>query len=379
MSYTSGTLSSSSLSGVTTTYGSDSIGARTSTTVGSGSPSSYSYNQLGELVGATPSGGSAYSYGYNGDGLRMSKTVSSTTEAFTYDLVTGGSTPALLVDGSTNFIYGPNNQVIEQEDGSSSGAPQFLVHDQIGSTRLLVNALGAVDMTTTYDPYGKVTSTSGSASTPIGYAGAYTDAETGFLYLTHRYYDPSTGQFLSVDLLVDDTDQAYAYTGDDPMNGSDPMGLCSDAGGAFLVPGPCEFSNPHWVSQAEQYEQFQKKSTGFSATKGFEAVATVAGTVQNFSDAATAGCAIFCFPVLFVSIPVSEASGAVATASTCIAGALGGSTVDDCVNSLQIQALSAGFSSGPAVDSLQNLYAWVVQSSAAGAAGRSDRTSMPCD
>ncbi len=57
LSYSSGTLSSSSLSGVTTTYGSDSIGARTSTTVGSGSPSIYSYNQVGELVGATPSGG----------------------------------------------------------------------------------------------------------------------------------------------------------------------------------------------------------------------------------------------------------------------------------------------------------------------------------
>ena len=36
-----------------------------------------------------------------------------------------------------------------------------------------------------------------SHTTPIGYAGAYTDPVTGFLALLHRYYDPTTGQFLS--------------------------------------------------------------------------------------------------------------------------------------------------------------------------------------
>lgn len=41
-----------------------------------------------------------------------------------------------------------------------------------------------------------------------------------------RYYDPQTGQFLSVDSLVNETGQPYAYTGDDPVNGIDPLGLC---------------------------------------------------------------------------------------------------------------------------------------------------------
>ena len=43
--------------------------------------------------------------------------------------------------------------------------------------------------------------------------------------LVHRYYDPTTGQFLTVDPLVDETGQAYGYTGDDPANESDPLGL----------------------------------------------------------------------------------------------------------------------------------------------------------
>jgi RHS repeat-associated protein len=48
------------------------------------------------------------------------------------------------------------------------------------------------------------------------------DARAGAL--VNRYYDPATGQFLSVDPLVDETDQAYAYTGGDPVDGTDPNG-----------------------------------------------------------------------------------------------------------------------------------------------------------
>jgi hypothetical protein len=40
-----------------------------------------------------------------------------------------------------------------------------------------------------------------------------------------RYYDPETGQFLSVDPEVQQTLQAYLYVGDDPVNGTDSLGL----------------------------------------------------------------------------------------------------------------------------------------------------------
>jgi hypothetical protein len=40
-----------------------------------------------------------------------------------------------------------------------------------------------------------------------------------------RYYDPATDQFLSVDPDVAETGQPYAFTGDDPLNATDPMGL----------------------------------------------------------------------------------------------------------------------------------------------------------
>ena len=39
-----------------------------------------------------------------------------------------------------------------------------------------------------------------------------------------RYYDPVTDQFLSVDPLVAETGQPYAFVGDDPVNETDPRG-----------------------------------------------------------------------------------------------------------------------------------------------------------
>jgi uncharacterized protein RhaS with RHS repeats len=43
--------------------------------------------------------------------------------------------------------------------------------------------------------------------------------------VVNRYYDPATGQFLSVDPDVAMTDQPYSFTGDNPLNWTDPLGL----------------------------------------------------------------------------------------------------------------------------------------------------------
>jgi RHS repeat-associated protein len=92
-------------------------------------------------------------------------------------------------------------------------------------------------------------------SEPVGYDPTTTTASEGSI---HRYYDPTTGQFLSVDPAVSITGQPYSYAGDDPVNQADPTGLCNQPGTSqFLVPGPCEFSNINWVHQAEDYLQAQ--------------------------------------------------------------------------------------------------------------------------
>ncbi len=104
------------------------------------------------------------------------------------------------------------------------------MQDQLGSTRLLTSSTGAVTGTYTYDPWGNTTSHTGTATTPLLYAGQYQDPATGFYYLRNRYYDPATAQFLTIDPAVSQTQAPYTYTSDNPVNFSDPTGLIPPPG-----------------------------------------------------------------------------------------------------------------------------------------------------
>ncbi|MBE6572475.1 MAG: hypothetical protein E7656_09535 [Ruminococcaceae bacterium] len=57
----------------------------------------------------------------------------------------------------------------------------------------------------------------------MGYAGEYHDAETGFIYLRARYYNPAIGRFINEDPLRDGLNW-YIYCGNDPVNRHDPDG-----------------------------------------------------------------------------------------------------------------------------------------------------------
>ncbi|MEZ0109789.1 RHS repeat-associated protein [Catenulispora sp. EB89] len=204
-----------------TVYAYDSAGERTTRTDASGTVSHYGYNAAGEMTSASGSFGSAQ-YTYDGNGLRAGKTVGSTSESFTWGT---GSTPNLLSDGTTAYLYGPGNLPIEQIGGG--GAAQWFFHDALGSTVALTDGTGAVVGSFGYNPYGAVTATSGTATTPLGFGGQYGDSETGLVYLRARYYDPETAQFLTVDPDLKQTGQPYQYAGDDPVNALDPSGLFS--------------------------------------------------------------------------------------------------------------------------------------------------------
>ena len=61
-----------------------------------------------------------------------------------------------------------------------------------------------------------------------------------------RWYDPGTGEFMSVDPDLAETDQPYAYASDDPVNEGDPSGdsveLCLQLA-SFVQPEVPRFSN----------------------------------------------------------------------------------------------------------------------------------------
>lgn len=133
--------------------------------------------------------------------------------------------------GHTDYVMGPDGQPVEQlsvSAGGGSSTPEWYYLDFQGNSRVLEDASGSVQSSENYPPFGQAVKpgSTGSVSTPLQYAGSYVDGSTGFVYDQARWYDPSTGQFLSQDPMVDQTLQPYEYAGDSPTNSSDPTGLC---------------------------------------------------------------------------------------------------------------------------------------------------------
>jgi RHS repeat-associated protein len=199
-----------------TTYTYDTRGNRTRVTPATGGATTLAYDQANRLT----SYGANAAYMYNGDGLRMSKTISGTTSQFLWDVAP--ALPLLLKDGLTAYLYGPGGLPFEQINASTA---IWLHQDQLGSTRLVTDSGGAAQATYTYDAYGNLTASSGTISNPMQFSGEYRDAESGSYYLRARYYDPSTGQFISRDADLVITGRPYSYVSNDPLNYRDPYGL----------------------------------------------------------------------------------------------------------------------------------------------------------
>jgi RHS repeat-associated protein len=215
--------------GATYTY--NQVGARTEVTPGSGPATTYGYDQAGNLISVErPEEGGVKkikdTYAYDGNGLRVAQTVSGTTTHMAWDTTPG--VPLLLSDGTNSYIYGPGGQAIAQINGEEKVF--YLHHDQLGSTRMLTGATGKNEGAFSYKPYGDIEEQTGSVTTPLGYAGEYTNSSTGLVYLRARAYDPMTAQFPSVDPLVSTTGEPYSYAADNPTNRTDPTGLDTHGG-----------------------------------------------------------------------------------------------------------------------------------------------------
>ncbi len=133
-----------------------------------------------------------------------------------------------------------NSQVIdvyklwkESESGSSTIATPYQVHaDQIGAPVLITDATGTAVWSAQYAPFGQATINSdvdGDGTDVVcnlRFPGQYFDAESGLHYNWHRYYEPRSGRYITLDPIgLDGGINSYAYSGDDPINSVDILGL----------------------------------------------------------------------------------------------------------------------------------------------------------
>ena len=89
-----------------------------------------------------------------------------------------------------------------------NGTEYYYVRNAQGDIIKLIDSTGATVVEYAYDSWGKLLSTTGSlantlgADQPFRYRGYVYDPETGFYYVSSRYYDPEIGRFINADGYV---------------------------------------------------------------------------------------------------------------------------------------------------------------------------------
>jgi RHS repeat-associated protein len=266
------------LNGVTSNYGYDLLYELTQVTQGASTTESYSYDAVGNRLSSS----GVATYGYNA----LNELTSNSNGSYTYDangntltdpsgksygwdldnrmvqaIVPGSGTVTFKYDpfgrrieksswlGTTNYLYDGDNLVQETNTVGAliarysqtqntdeplaairSGATSYYETDGLGSATSLSSAAGSVANTYTYDSFGKLTASTGAVVNPVQYTARETDSETGLYYYRARYYDSSTGRFLSEDpTSFHGGINFYSYVANDPVNRIDPTGLDSDS------------------------------------------------------------------------------------------------------------------------------------------------------
>ena len=219
-------LTASTQSGTTTSYAYNSDGEQLSATQGSTTTASAAWNGATTLTSYSDTAADMTSASYNGDGLRQASNTTPTggsalSQSYVWNVQS--SLPQVLMDGTNAYVYAGGVAPTEQVN-LATGAITYLVTDSLGSVRGLVSSSGSLTGTTSYDAWGNPETSGGlTTSTPFGYAGGYTDTD-GLIYLQARYYEPSTGQFISVDPDLAQTLQPYEYADGNPVTNIDPTG-----------------------------------------------------------------------------------------------------------------------------------------------------------
>ena len=259
--------------GVTTVnYGYDGDGNRTQ--VGS---QTFTYDARDELLSG---GGSTYAYTPRGTLASVTTASGTTSSAFdafnqlitqgtaqySYDalgrVITGqgatfaytGTTNNAASDGTFTYSRDPQGGLIgvASQSGTSALALTDQHHDVVGEfTATGTNLSGS----TSYDPLGNVTLTSGMIGN-LGYQSGWTDPATSNVNMGSRWYNPATGQFLSRDSASNSpipnsaNANTFAYGNDNPLTAYDPMGTCDwwnpFCGAAQVVSSVAQAASTAW-------------------------------------------------------------------------------------------------------------------------------------
>ncbi len=204
----------------------------------------YTWDFENRLINAaTPTSTSEFAYDPFGRRIEKKVTESGITNATKYFY----DNQAILFDYdessaiSNHYIHGPN---IDEPLVVKTGKDKYYYHaDGLGSIIALTDQSGKVIQNFEYDSFGNMKDLKSRIKQPFTYTGREWDRETGLYYYRARYYDPMDGRFIQKDPIgFKGGINLYAYTMNNPINFTDPLGLWQ-----YLPGSGNKWCGPNWT------------------------------------------------------------------------------------------------------------------------------------
>lgn len=221
---------------------------RRKTPLGGGKPTEYLWDARSRLREVRLPGGERVLFTYDAFGRRVRKLlvppplppedlgVRAQPKNRFVEYIWSGAVLAAEIDserGTRVFVHHPRTMfpLLQIEQGEVF----TYVTDAVGTPRELIDERGQIAWAAAISPFGRVVDTyrdpgAKEITTPFRQLGHYADDETGLLYALHRYFDPETARFLSIDpLLVLSGGDLFGLT-KSPTFTVDPLGLAPKVG-----------------------------------------------------------------------------------------------------------------------------------------------------
>ena len=203
----------------------------------------YTYDNSGYLTSKID-GADVTTYEYSSYGELLKVVLPGTpTKTIEYVHGVGGERLAKKVDGviTEKYLWSGVNLLAIYDAGdvlttrfenggmTHNGTSYYFTYDQVGSIRAIYDASGVLQGEITYDSFGNelINTIPSTLLIPIGFAGGYSDRDTGLIRFGYRDYDPNIGRWTTKDRILFASRQKnfYVYCHNNPVMYFDPSGL----------------------------------------------------------------------------------------------------------------------------------------------------------
>lgn len=166
------------------------------------------------------------SYTYDPTGVKLKTT--SVAKGITYTVYgTDGnvlSEQSLATGATSDYLYLFGRHFARVTTTGAVSLTSYYLTDNLGSTVMQTDQSGKVQWSTDYSAFGESGAEAGSAEESGKFTGKDYDSETRLYYSNARWYDPTTGRFITED-PARDGDNWFAYCSNNPLRYVDPTGL----------------------------------------------------------------------------------------------------------------------------------------------------------